>query len=204
KRRASPVRARSPPDRSVTDWSRLPRGCAIRSTPVSSGSPSSSASTNRSSARPPSNSRSKIFWKWRLISSKAWAKRSCALRVMPAHAALRRREVELVVPRDEPPDLALDPAALALDGPQALGELLVRFGGEARLALDPVALDRDLTRADVRALALLGEPGAPALQLPLPLAGLREPVDEVALHVGEALELATERVHAFRRPGGLH
>src|SRR6267378_4300694 len=119
-------------------------------------------------------------------------------------AALHRGKVELVDPRDEPTDLALDPARLALERAQPGGELLVLLGGEARLALDPVALARDVARGDVRALALLGEPGAPGLELSLPLTGLRQPLHEVALHLPEALELAAECVHTLRRPGQLH
>src|SRR5439155_5813057 len=253
KSRANPVRARSPPDISDTACRRLPRGCAISSTPVSRGSPPSSASTSRSSARPPSKRRWKISPKWRLISSNAWANRSCAVRVMPqrlfqvldrrhqvvvlgpeerealvelaillvghevdgadggqlgveladalagggeiarrivqrqqrrrvdaisaprllsellpAHAALRRPQLDVVDGGDRARQLALPAAQIALDRRQLVEQRLVALTGAARLLLEPVALDRHVARAHVRALPFLAQPLAPLAELGLP------------------------------------
>src|SRR2546430_974279 len=170
KSRANPVRARSPPDISDTACRRLPRGCAISSTPVSRGSPPSSASTSRSSARPPSKRRWKISPKWRLISSNAWANRACAVRGMPRSAFSRSfidaLRSSYLVPRDgrapagAPPCLAPPLAPLA-----ELGLPLLRLSH----ALGNVGLHlvqpRQLAGQRVRALGHGGHVHAARAQL---------------------------------------
>src|SRR2546430_1050132 len=159
KSRANPVRARSPPDISDTACRRLPRGCAISSTPVSRGSPPSSASTSRSSARPPSKRRWKISPKWRLIFPQR-----------PAEPARAPRRPRLVMgdggARGRQP--ALPAAQVALDRRQLIEQRLVALAGAARLRLEPVALERHVARVRIRALPFLAQPLAPLAELGLP------------------------------------
>ncbi len=56
----------------------------------------------------------------------------------------------------------------------------------ARFGVAAIALHRDLTRRDVRPLALLGEPHAPLDELGLALLRLSQPVGQIALDLVDA------------------
>src|SRR2546427_762668 len=204
KRSASPVSARSPPERSVTAWSRLPRGCAMSSTPVSSGSPPSSASTSRSSARPPSNSRSMSRPKGPLISSNAWMNRSCAVRVIPRSAFSRslieaersscwvRRNVS------RSSSSRYSSSATRLTGPIA-SRRSSRSATRSRLGARAIPLHRDAARRDVSPFALVGEPRPSLRELGSALPRLGQTLRQVSLDLVESRELSTKRLDPLGR-----
>src|ERR1700739_2729046 len=71
------------------------------------------------------------------------------------------------------------------------------LSGATRLCLQPIPLERDITRAGVGALALLAEPLAPFRQLGLSLLRLTNTLGHVGFHLVQTRELARERLRAL-------
>ena len=98
----------------------------------------------RSSARPPSKSRVKSSWKFRLMASNASMNRSCAVRVMPRRAFSRSRSTSrevVVLGAEEPEALVELPVLLVRDEVDRLERAdPLRHGLEPRPRLVHVAL----------------------------------------------------------------
>ena len=100
---------------------------------------------------------------------------------------------------DHPAELLLHRAGVLLDRAQLLGQALVVLARPPSLLLAPVALEGDVARRGVGALAL-GRQRRPSLaELRLPLPGLLDARREVRFHLVQATELAPQ---GFRPLGG--
>ena len=86
---------------------------------------------------------------------------------------------------DQARELALGAPRVVLDGAKLGGQALVLVGCLPGRGVGTIALDRDLARRHIRALPLVGEPGAPLRELGLPLARLRQARRQIALHLVE-------------------
>src|SRR5207244_12554353 len=121
-----------------------------------------------------------------------------------ADATLGRMDVDLVGGGNQPPELALGAARIVLDRAELGGQPIVLLRRVSRRRVRTVALHRDLTRREVRALSLVGEPRPPLGKLGLTLARLGEALRQVAPDLVEARKLPTERLDALGCGGEIH
>src|SRR3989442_11067224 len=113
-------------------------------------------------------------------------------------------DVDLVAGGDQPPKLALGAARIVLDRAELGGQPVVLLRRLSRRRVRTVALHRDLTRREVRAFSLVGEPRPPLRKLGLTLPRLGEALRQVAPDLVEARKLPPERLDALGRGGEIH
>src|SRR3989442_390702 len=89
-------------------------------------------------------------------------------------------DVDLVGGGDQPPELALGAARIVLDRAELGGQPVVLLRRLSRRRVRTVALHCDLTRREVRAFSLVGEPRPPLRKLGLTLPRLGEALRQVA------------------------
>src|SRR6266545_4875538 len=113
-------------------------------------------------------------------------------------------DVDLVGGVDQPPELALGAARIVLDRAEPGGQPVVLLRRLSRRRVRTVALHCNLTRREVRAFSLAGEPRPPLRKLGLTLRRLGEALRQVAPDLVEARKLPTERLDALGCGGEIH